>query len=425
MNWLKFNRKLLEPCIAKRWLTAGLLMLTPLLSGCWDRLEIEDRAVILAIAIDKATQEDIVELEDKPGGGRITSYGMDPTTSPLGNIKVTVQIAVPGRIPLGPGGGTGGPAKPEQKPVWIMGITGRTINEALAKLQQRMADRLFFGHLRVIVISEELAKKGIADFNDFFRRQPQIRRTVWMTVSKGQAERFVTIIPQLERVPTLYLQGTLEHGVKLGKIPNDFVGVFWSAVSAKGQQGYLPYVRITGKDSYEIDGLAYFDGDRMVGTTSPLEVGYFMGIMSFNPGGYNVLLNMPGAKGTVMFHSTHRNSKIDLKIVDGIPHFSISIQLEGDLSEKSNDKINFDKETIQVLQKQLEKGAMQGYENLIKKTQKDGSDIFGFGEIVRAKRPAYWNRNIRTEENWIKMYKDITYEFHLNMRIRRIGAKSS
>ncbi|MCC2686777.1 MAG: germination protein Ger(x)C family [Paenibacillaceae bacterium] len=425
MNWLKFNRKILEPRIVKRSLTVGLLLLTPLLSGCWDRLEIEDRAVILAIAIDKATKEDILKLEDKPGGGNITSIGENTQNSPLGNIKVTVQIAVPGRIPLGPGGGTGGPSKPEQKPVWIMSITGQTINEALVKLQQRMADRLFFGHLRVIVVSEEVAKLGIADFNDFFRRQPQIRRTVWMTVSDGMAEQFLTVMPQLERVPTLYLQGTLEHGVKLGKIPNDFVGVFWSATSAKGQQGYLPYVRLTSKDSYEVAGLAYFLGDRMVGTTSPLEVGYFMGIKSLNPGGYSVLLNMPEAKSTVMFHATHRNAKIKMNIVDGIPHFTINIQLEGDLSEKSNEKVNFNIETIKELQSQLEKGAMQGYKNLIKKTQEKGSDIFGFGEIVRARQPAYWKRNIRTKENWIKMYKQVTYEFNLNMRIRRIGAKSS
>jgi Ger(x)C family germination protein len=425
MNWPKSSLNRPDSYKIRRWLTAGLLLLAPLMSGCWDRLEIEDRAVILAVAIDKATKEDIANLEDRSGGDPTPSDKDTTSNSPKVNIKVTVQIAVPGRIPLGPGGGGGATAKPEQQPVWIMRITGQTINEALVKLQQRVANRLFFGHLRVIVISEEIAKMGVDDFNDYFRREPQIRRTVWMTISKGKAEPFLTIMPQLERVPTLYLQGTLEHGVKQGKIPNDFVGVFWSADSAKGQQGYLPYVRLTSKNSYEIDGLAFFNGDRMVGVTTPVEVGYFMGIKSVNPGGYSVLANIPGSGETIMFHYTHRNSKIDVKVVDGIPHFTISIQLEGDLSEKSDDSVIFDKETLHEMQNQLEKDALQGFKSLIKKTQEKGSDIFGFGEIVRAKKPDYWNRHIRTEENWIEMYKRIDCDFKLRVHVRRIGAKSS
>lgn len=61
---------------------------------------------------------------------------------------------------------------------------------------------------------------------------------------------------------------------------------------------------------------------------------------------------------------------------------------------------------------------------LISETQRKQSDIFGFGEYVRAKAPAYWNRQIKTLEAWHDMYKEITVEIEPSIRIRRVGMKN-
>lgn len=50
-----------------------LILVAPLLSGCWDRLEVEERIFVLAVAIDKAKQE----------GNSLPDY------------EVTVQLAEP------------------------------------------------------------------------------------------------------------------------------------------------------------------------------------------------------------------------------------------------------------------------------------------------------------------------------------------
>jgi spore germination protein KC len=61
---------------------------------------------------------------------------------------------------------------------------------------------------------------------------------------------------------------------------------------------------------------------------------------------------------------------------------------------------------------------------LIKKTQEKGSDIFGFGEYVRAKEPKYWNAEVKTKERWQEMYNDISVDVSVTTRIRRIGMKA-
>lgn len=169
---------------------------------------------------------------------------------------------------MGSGQGTG-----SQSPVWVLSANGLTINDALMNLQQQLSDRLFYGHLRVIVVSDTVARKGIQNLNDYLRRLPEVQRTAWMLVSKGDAKDFMTATPQLERVPTLYLLATMDNAVKMGKLPNDFLGIFFSSSSAKGQEGYLPYLSIKKEFTFEIAGLAYFKNDKMVGTTNSQQIG--------------------------------------------------------------------------------------------------------------------------------------------------------
>jgi spore germination protein KC len=396
-----------------------LLLVIPLLTGCWDRLEIESRAVVLAIAVDEAKPKDKSEQSDAT---HITEKSIGGTP---GTIHITVQIAVPGRIPLGPGGssGGGGEAESAKRPVWVLSSDGETIDDALMNLQQQLADPLFFGHLRVIIVSESVARKGIQNLNDYFRRQPEVRRTAWMAVSKGKAKDFMTATPQLERVPTLYLLATMDHAVKMGKLPNDFLGIYFSATSAKGQEGYLPYLSLKKKFNIEISGLAYFNGEKMVGATKALQIGYFMAIKQKNPGGYSVIQQIPGTETAVMFQATYRRSRISLHIKDGKPHVTIRCLVEGDLREKSNEAFKLSEENIKKIEASLEKNASKGFYELIRQTQEDESDIFGFGEYVRGTQASYWNREIKTKEKWETMYRDIAVDLSLRIKVRRIGSK--
>src|SRR5690606_9526301 len=107
-------------------------------------------------------------------------------------IRVAAQIAVPGRIPLGPGEGGGS----TNKPVWILEAVGHTLDDAMLIMQQQVSDQLFYGHLRVIVVSESFARLGMSNLNDYFRRHPEVRRLAWLAVTKGKAEPFMKTAPE-------------------------------------------------------------------------------------------------------------------------------------------------------------------------------------------------------------------------------------
>lgn len=393
-------------------------VLMPLLTGCWDRLEIEERAVVLGVSIDVAEPEAEKEEED------VTHLKGTFPAPERGMVRVAVQIALPGRIPLGPGEGGGGKGASGET-VWIIDVVGHSIDDAFMNLQQQLSSRLFFGHLRVIVVSEALAKKGLGNVNDYFRRNSEVRRMAWMIISKGKALEIMKAAPQLARVPTLYLMSTLDEGIRMGKFPKDYIGIFWSNSSKKGQEGFLPYVSLKKEQNVEIKGLAYFVADKMVGITKPLEIGGYMAIKGMNPAGYQVFVKLDGSSETVITSATHRSSKMDVRIKNGIPHFTITIAIEVNLEEKISEAINInDPNILKKIEQEQTVASVKLYSDIIKKTQEKGSDIFGFGEFVRAKEPGYWIKHIKTTERWRDMYKKMTFDVKVTIKVRRIGMKA-
>lgn len=134
---------------------------------------------------------------------------------------------------LDQGEGSGGAG--DQNPVWVIQVFGHTIDDAMNNLQQEISDPRYLIHLRVIIISEDVARNNLNDLNDYLRRNPEVRRRTWLLVSEGEASKFMNINPPLQRVPTLYTLTTMEKAVESGKFPADYLGVFWSSQSKWGK----------------------------------------------------------------------------------------------------------------------------------------------------------------------------------------------
>lgn len=396
----------------------------PTLSGCWDSLDIEKRATVLAIAIDKAKMDHGTEHgseEEK----QITNIKGHTADEDQDLIRLTAQIAVPGRIPLGPQtGGTGGE---DQKPVWVLSVVGSTIDAAMTNLQQELSDKLFLGHLRVIILSEEIAKKGVNRINDYLRRQSEVRRTAWIAISRERASKYMEMAPELERVPALYLNAMIENSVKLGKFPNTPIGVFWRIHASKGQDAYLPYLEIKHGGNINLEGLAYFKGDKMKGYIPPIQIGLQMAILQQkSEGGYAAFYTIPSTDEQVLVRAMKRRAKFKTAIHNGKPEIWIRIRYENEITEKERGKIPLDNQKIiKEIEKTFNKECTKAIGKLIKKMQKKKSDIFGFGEHIRAKHPSYWDKNVKTLEDWQRIYKnDLKVHVKVESQIERTGMRA-
>ncbi|MFD1676611.1 Ger(x)C family spore germination protein [Alicyclobacillus fodiniaquatilis] len=397
----------------QRWILGSVcVIMFPLITGCWDRLEIEDRGTILGLAIDP--------MDGEPPLG-ITGPN---AKSDLRGYRLTAQIAIPGRITLGPGeSGTGGSS---QRPVWVVSTTGKTIDDAMNKLQQQLADKIFLGQLRVITVNQKIARSvGMHDIQDFFRRNAEIRRLCWMLISYGDASNAMEAAPKLERVPTLYLVSTMEHAATLGKMPNVFLGNYWSTLSSKGQDPVLPFIKVIGsaKDQVETEGLAIFKGERMVGTLDSIETAVYMEIKNEHKSGYGLALPMPGdPQHSAIISGLDRRTTLKYHMVNGHPAFEAYTVVMSKIEEKTGNQTLDQMKVINEIADEGSKVLTDGQMKVVEKLQKLHSDPIGFGEIVRGEAPGYWLHEMgNSHEKWDDQFARTPFQAHVKVYIKRIG----
>src|SRR5690606_40460497 len=71
------------------------------------------------------------------------------------------------------------------------------------------------------ILHEEIAREGVGRLNDYLRRNPQIRRTASLVVSKEKASKYMEIKPELEQVPSLYLAKMIDSFSELGRFRSE------------------------------------------------------------------------------------------------------------------------------------------------------------------------------------------------------------
>jgi len=357
-----------------------------LLSGCWDQREIEERTSVVAIGIDRDEN--------------------DPKL-----ISVTVQIPIPIKI-AGSTGGAGGGGNPVQ----VMRASGRTLIEAFNNLQRRLNQQLFYGHTRVIAIGEDLARSGVEDAMDAFRRDPQIRRLLWPLVVKGKAAELLRSKPELEQIPTVFIMSMIDNGAKTGRIPDTNLGQFYINLSSSSEQPYLNYLE-AGPTGVKWSGVAVFKEDRMVGVLDEQRTWSFMRVVERKDGG-PIVFPYHGDENRLLSFTTE-TTKVDesYRLENGRVHAVFTVDVEGDLIGKNFDSDFSDPAEIAELEREatayLEAEAREMLHTLQKEYK---SDIIGLGSKLRAYHPRIWKRVQDTD-----YFSDADISVKYKVKLRRTG----
>lgn len=157
-----------------------LLFVLPmlLLTGCWDSVELNRRAIVSGVAIDKGDSE-------------------------AERYKLSFQVIVAEEI--------SGEKSRGISPVALYTGAGRTMFEALADASRQTARFLSLGHVRVLVISEAFAREGIKGLLDVLERESDTRLNSLIFISKGQpAREIMSTMTVFSKIPANDLVEKLE-----------------------------------------------------------------------------------------------------------------------------------------------------------------------------------------------------------------------
>lgn len=200
---------------ARLRLTLALLLLAlmlPVLAGCWSRHEIEELAIVMAVALDAA-----------PGD----------------LVRLSVYIVIPRAIAGGPSMGGGGGGEPD-KVGEVISATGSDFAQATRRLEDVVPRRLLWAQNRVLILGEELARQGL-HYLDLFTRERQMRLTTPVLITRGEARKVLEVPPGIELMPGTILTGILRNRTTFKVELKDLLAMW----EAPGDNPALPLVVMT------------------------------------------------------------------------------------------------------------------------------------------------------------------------------------
>lgn len=379
------------------------------LTGCWDSVELNRRAIVSGVAIDKG------EDPDKP-------------------YSVSFQVIVADEI--------SGEKSRGNSPVVLYTGTGRSMFEALSNASRKVARYLSLGHIRVIVISEEWAREGIKGILDVMERESQSRLTTLIFVSKGQpARESLSVLTVFGRIPSLDLVGKLEttarsFGYNFRMEVDDVVrgvqipggGMLINGVEVVGSteegssNGNLKSIR--PKSILLVTGLAAFRGDRLIGW---LEGGTARGSALLQ----HKIRQTPAVvkseeNGTIAFNIYENKVKIRAVTGDSLhPVFRIRVTQQAALKEIENGLDLTKPQILTALENELEKYTADQVNMAVSRAKKLNSDYLGFGGVFERTYPKVW-KQIRDRWDTVFVRSEIQVEVkavirHTDMRTNAVN----
>lgn len=377
------------------------MLLMSMLTGCWNRRELNTLAVTQAVGIDR--------MED-------------------GQISLTFQILKPGEI-MAPAAGTRGAGGGGRKGVWVFTSTGQTIFDAFRNATTQSDRKIFIPFNKIIVIGEETASSGIAPLLDFFDRDHETRRLAYVLIARGKAKNIIEAEHEQEKVPAKAIEGLVKATFATSKIPKIDLHELFKTLASKTSDPFIPGVETIERQEdgnvkklVKLDETAIFNGDKLTGWFGGRETRGLLWILGKVKSGIIVVPSPLEEMRKVSLEIIRSSSKVKPEMVNGKPVITVEVKEEGNIGEQMSEKVDLTKpDTFKELEKKQEAAIKDEINAALIKAKKWGVDIFKFGDAVRRKYPGEWKK---LEKRWDEVFQDIEVKVEVEAKLRRVGMKT-
>ncbi|MDO7906429.1 Ger(x)C family spore germination protein [Paenibacillus sp. JX-17] len=365
-----------------------------LLSGCWDARELNQRAVIGAIGIDADDQPD--------------------------RYEVSIQVVIADEIAGAKGRGT--------TPVVLYSEEGDTIMEALRRIARKVPRQISLAHVRTVVISEDLARKSIADFIDFLERDPETRITMDMMIARGEkAKDVLKTMTSVGRIPANDITDKMEVSERqLGEnytTPIDAVirgllvkggGPVVSGIAVEGDlkeaSGKSNVESIEPKATLLANGMAIFRDSRLAGWMDGEEA---IGLSMINNKVKSTVTSLScGRKREGVIISTYYiKSRVKAEFVNGKPVMHIYVKEKGSVGESNCALALRDSKVLDSLQRSWAEKTVEILKATVHAAQEANTDVLDFGQAIARGHSREWKK---LSKEWPQLFPELDVQYHVN-----------
>lgn len=367
-----------------------------LLAGCWDRREVNDLALVMAVGIDKKSAKE---------------------------IELSVQVIDPKKFGGGLGMGGGGGGAGREGTTFVRSAAGVTIADAMARLQEKFPRSIFWGQTTVFIIGEELAKAGIQEQIEFLARHPQPRLDAFVFVSQGKAADVLELAPPLERYSAEVLREMAEMKNLMRVTLKDLLQMLSSETGAAA----LPWLEISpsrpGHPAKEhmipyVAGTAVFKQAKMIGS---IDDKITRGLLWIRDEIETAIVTVAPkeAEGLVSLYQLRANTVQVPEIEQGKWKMTLKVETEDDVVQNTTKLNLMNPKFVKMLEKDAEEAIANRMRMAISQGQKEmQADIFGFAETFHRKYPKEWEG---AKGHWDDIFPELEVKVEVKAYIRRPG----
>ncbi|WP_045519003.1 Ger(x)C family spore germination protein [Neobacillus niacini] len=379
-----------------------------LLTGCWDQVESEERGYVIGVGIDPSDHDTLEDRDEE-----------EATEDSIAKerFKVTFQFVVPSALQ-----GKGGESSQIQDPFLNVAASGNTMFQIVRNISKKIARSPYFQHIKMIIISDEVAKKGyLPEVLDFYLRDHEMRRETKIMITKDTSKDIFESRTKVERLPVMYIDsitdnafknGELLPPVNIGKVHKYLLGI---------NSFLIPFIKSNGQ-KVDLSGSAIFKGDskKMIGALNGMET---MGV-NFITGelkGGVIEVIMDGQLVVFEISDTKRKIHANVTNKDQID-FTIDVVVEGNLGEDFGDYHISEPKTVAKLEEKVAKEIEKITAGAIEKTQKEyNADVLGLGSYLHQEHYDSWKTIKNDWESGSHYFSKSNIRVNAKINARSIG----
>lgn len=295
---------------------------------------------------------------------------------------------------------------------------GNTLTGMLEEIEGRTSKTARLGQLKLMLVGDTLAKRGIRDIVDTTSRNTMIGTGVNMAVVDGRAADIMNRAATSGELPSHYITGLLKQNTKTQNLPTTNFHFFHYHLTEYGSDPFLPLLK-QYRDNTVLEGLALFRSDRYVAKIDFDHLFFFSRLFEdTKSGNHEMALHLKGKKAHVNIKQIKSSQSYHFNHLDTNPEATINVKIQGRITEFTKD-INLRKQSsIDAIEKQLQQEFEEQSETLLRNLQKKKIDPLAIGMRARHDKRGW------TAKKWAEIYPNMNFHVHADVDIEHTGAKS-
>lgn len=382
-----------------RLLLCALLLLQ---TGCWNKIELNDIAIISATGVDWRD----------------------------GRWELSFQIVIPKAISSQTG-------ESGRAAVNVFSTTGENFRFAVSKASQETSRRLYFSHNQIVIIGQEAARKGIGPLLETYLRNHDSRETVGVFLSKGDARKMLEQLIPLEDIPGAAIQrmianeemsGSSFRQMTIHTVLTDLLGstkatsipglVIAGSGESTNSVGMMDKTSTPSK--VRLGELAIIREDKLVGWINGEQSSGVMWLTD-QVGKATVSFACKG-KGKGETSSSARilsaSTKLSPVRTNGKWLMKIKVDAQGSLMEYNCPGDLSKPNKVKDIEKRIEEEITFLMTNGWEAVRKYQADVLGFGTLIHKRHPKLWKEE---KGQWKELFPKTEIELTVRMKLNSTG----